>query len=234
MKILQQNICWNNDNVVDMMNVLLKEEPDILLFSEFAPQKHRKTITEYLNKADYKIVMPEAWNSCKLSNQCWYTCVCMMAVNNHCGCNIQFEPIKREEIALNLRYIAGTLKFGDMQPLHIFFIHAPQTIKVNTARMENKAEMIFSAYRFLKEHANTNIFIGGDFNIAMDGTTTMENLFKVLYREMIDTDTKKTSTWKNKRLDYALVSSDLKNTVKTTTIETSSDHKALLTEIAVI
>lgn len=50
MKILQQNICWKNDNLVDMMNVLLKEEPDILLFSEFAPQKHRKPITEYLKK----------------------------------------------------------------------------------------------------------------------------------------------------------------------------------------
>ena len=234
MKILQQNICRNNDNEVDMINVLLKEEPDILLFSEFDPQKHKKSITEHLNKADYKIVMPEAWNTCKLFSQRQYTCVCMMAVKNQCGCDIQFEPIKIEEIALNLRYIAGILKFGDMQPLNIFFIHAPQTSGVNMARIENKAEMIFSAYCFLKEHANTNIFIGGDFNIAMDGTTTMENLFKVLYREMIDTDTKKAPTWKNKRMDYALVSSNLKSTVKTTTIKTSSDHKALLTEIAAI
>ncbi|MBP2659834.1 MAG: hypothetical protein H6Q69_2866 [Firmicutes bacterium] len=29
-------------------------------------------------------------------------------------------------------------------------------------------EMIFSAYRFLKEPANINIFFGGDFNIATD------------------------------------------------------------------
>jgi hypothetical protein len=45
----------------------------------------------------------------------------MLAVKNYCGCAIRFEPIKREEITLNLRYIAGTLKFGDMQPLNIFY-----------------------------------------------------------------------------------------------------------------
>jgi hypothetical protein len=56
----------------------------------------------------------------------------------------------------------------------------------------------------------------------------MKNLFKVLYREMIDKGMKKTSTWKNNPMDYALVSSDLKSTVKTTTIEISSDHKRCL------
>lgn len=221
-KILQQNICYKNPDIEELMTALLKQNPDVMLLSEFSPFKHRKSITERLKKFDYEIVMPKEYDSHKDNGR--NKCVCMMAIKS--TRNIQFELVERKEITLTLRYISGVLKFDDGSLLNIFFTHAPLG-----NRVEYKAEIIFSAYRFLQEYKDKNAFIAGDFNIALDGSTTMEKPFKVLYNETIDTHEGKEPTWEKKRLDYALASPVRGCTFVTVPLETNSDHKALLTEI---
>lgn len=223
-KILQQNICKDNKQVKELMDVLIIEEPQVFLFSEFGYSKHKKNIVERLENKKYEVIMPYEYKMNRDKNK---PCACMMAVKE----GIKFIPRNREYITLNLRYIEGELDFGNGIVIDILFIYAPQTFLGFKERVEQKAEMLFATYCFWNEYKDKNAFIGGDFNTEINGTTRCENIFKATYSNANDTDTHE-PTWKDKCLDYALVSNSLVGYgCKTTRLKTTSDHIALLTEV---
>lgn len=234
--ILQQNISQYNNRVKELMNVLVSQKPQILLFSEFCYSKHENEIINRLEGEKYSIVMPLEYNINRDKDN---PCSCMMALKD----GITFKSRKRNAITLSGRYIEGELEFENKISMEILFIYAPQTyicekekflrkdIIYYQDRVEQKAEMLFATYCFWNEYKHKNVFIGGDFNTETNGTTRGENIFKATYNNMNDTDTHE-PTWKDKCLDYALVSDSLlRNGCKTTRLKTSSDHIALLTEI---
>lgn len=223
-KIVQQNICKENQRVDGLMDVLLAKEPQILLFSEFCYSKHEENMVKRLKNNNYQIIMPYAYKENRDRNK---YCTCMMAVKE----GIEFSPRIRKCITLNLRYIEGNLDLGDGVILEILYVYAPQTYCNSKDRVEQKAEMLFGTYCFWNEYKDENVFIGGDFNTEINGTTRCENIFRATYDETNDTDTHE-PTWRDKCLDYALVSDSLVG-CKTTRLETTSDHIALLTEIII-
>ena len=83
-------------------------------------------------------------------------------------------------------------------------LYVPQNYKASKNRVEQK--MFCSASKYVAKNCNTLLFVEGDMNSDIDGKTmTCINVFKQIYEKMINTDCKKTATWKEKRLDYALV-----------------------------
>lgn len=237
-KILQQNTDYrnNNDDISGFIDILLEKNPHILLLSEIGSKPRRDIILNHLKDAGYSIIMPKEYNE---STDGKSYCICMLAIRQN---EFKFEerewergrhePIPGKEI-LTLRYIAGTLIHSESgKEIKIYFTHIP------SKPLEYKAHMLFNAYCFWNKNKNKYAFIGGDFNTETEtGRTTMEGIFRPLYKESRDT-TNHEPTWRNKEgkwdkcLDYALVSESLWACgCSTTIIETSSDHKALLTEI---
>lgn len=223
-KIVQQNIWKENQKVGKLMDVLLAKEPQILLFSEFCYSKHKENLVNQLEIENYQIIMPYAYKEDRDRNK---YCTCMMAVKE----GIKFFPRTRKYITLDLRYIEGKLDLGDGEILEILYVYVPQTYRNSKDRVEKKAEMLFATYCFWNEYKDKNVFIGGDFNTEINGTTSCENIFRATYDEANDTDTHE-PTWGDKCLDYALVSNSLVG-CKTTRLKTTSDHIALITELAI-
>ncbi len=235
--ILQQNISQYNNRVRELINVLLNisKKPQILLFSEFCYSKHENEIIKRLEEEKYTIVMPLEYNVYRDKDN---PCSCMMALKD----GISFKSRKRNGISLSGRYIEGELEFENKISMEILFMYAPQTYICDKKllrkdiiyfqdRVEQKAEMLFATYCFWNEYKDKNAFIGGDFNTEINGTTRCENIFKATYNDANDTDIHE-PTWKDKCIDYALVSDSLNNYgCKTTRLKLTSDHIALLTEI---
>lgn len=234
-KILQQNIDRNNNRVKELMDVLLNEKPQILFFSELHYSKHENEIIKRLEREKYSLVMPFEYSiNCDKDSPC----SCMMAMEE----GINFKQRKRDGIVLSGRYIEGQFDFPNELLMETLFIHAPQTYVCKKEqfsrkdviyyqdRVEQKAEMLFAIYHFWNEYKNNNVFIAGDFNTEINGSTRCENIFKAIYDDANDTEEHKLS-WGNKCLDYALVSDSLiACECKTTRLKTTSDHDALLTE----
>lgn len=184
-KILQQNISQYNNQVRELMDILLCEMPQILLFSEFCYSKHENEILKRLEGENYSTVMPVEYSKYRDKDK---PCICMMAVKD----DIIFRPRKRNCITLSGRYIEGELEFGNKVLMEILFIHAPQTYVCKKEqfsrkdviyyqdRVEQKAEMLFATFRFWNEYKNNNVFIGGDFNTEINGSTRCENIFKAM------------------------------------------------------
>ena len=67
-------------------------------------------------------------------------------------------------------------------------------------------------------------------NSDIDGKKTIcIDVFEEIYVKLRDTDREKRATWNEERLDYALVSKIMQNSVETIPIETKSGHKGLRT-----
>lgn len=137
---------------------------------------------------------------------------------------LKFISQSRNGITTSLRYIEGIMKLPNSKSINLFLTHIPQTyvpekeefryrdVLYYQERVEYKAELLFAEYCFLNEHFNEDLFIGGDMNTEINGNTRLETVFNKIYNKLIDTDIEKNNpTWKDKRLDYALFSSSVKN-----------------------
>ena len=248
LRILQQNINWWNENVEELVDTLLGKKPHVMLFSEFCYStyytpndgrnvcevNHKDKIVKRLREEGYDFYWPD---SCKdperpeYLKKCRHGLICTMAIKK----GINFQQIAREDIDLNARYIAGKLTLKGCEPIELLFLHAPQTC--NNNREKEKENMLEQAICFWNENKDKKTFIGGDFNTDINGNTSCVDIFERLYNAAEDTikdSFKHEPTWGDKRLDYALVSESLyKCGCETILIETTSDHKALLTEIKI-
>lgn len=251
-KILQNNIEGYNKEKdkckEELMDKLLEHTPQVLLLSEFCYAKHEENIIKRLEDIGYEIILPMSFEDKhkKIKN---LDSVCMMAIKKE---DFEFYKREREGITLNLRYIEGTLHHKKSEKdIELFFVYVPQTylpgpeklslpesrkeyynkIKYYQERAEYKAEMLFETFRFCQEKRDKLAFIGGDFNTAMNGSTSLEKIFERIYKDCVDTDFDKDKpTWRDKRIDYALVSKDLEIcNCRTTHLSTISDHSALVT-----
>lgn len=122
LRIIQQNICKDNKQVKELMDILLSRNPHILMFSEFCYSNCKMKIVERLKEKDYKIIMPFEFIDSDDGDRN-KPCVCMIAIKDE----INFVPRLREGISLNLRYIEGRIELGDGKNIEIFFTHVPQT-----------------------------------------------------------------------------------------------------------
>lgn len=244
-KIVQQNLDKTHKKdeayTKGIINKLLTTEelegqkPHVLLLSEFCYCCQEETIIKSLKDEGYNIFLPRVSKEDYKKNS-RYACVCMMAVHKE----FDFKQNKREELDENeLRYITGTLtikKPGKKMDMEMFFTHIPQTAlndpKYKAIRMEYKDRMLSAAYCFFSENSGKYTFLGGDFNSDIENEdTSLLPIFKKLYDAANDTEPAKKPTYKEKRLDYALVSDALKDCAcETEVIETGSDHRALLTK----
>lgn len=238
-KIIQQNLDRQHKKdenyAKELIDKLLGKSPDVLLFSEFCYAYQKKTVVQRLETEGYKCFYPISENN-KYKDQGNYDCVCMMALKE----NFSFEQTERKELDKNdLRYIEGTLRHKDKEfEINLFFVHVPCVPnKVNITycldRIEYKAKMLFGAFCFWMDNRDSYTFIGGDFNSEINDSTRMSFIFKRLYKETQDTvqdKDKEKPTWKDKRLDYALVSQKLFDCkCLTELLDTTSDHTALMT-----
>lgn len=236
LRIIQQNIDRSNTNINKMISTILSYQPHLIFFSEFNEKIHRKTIVERIN-SEYIIIYPKSYNE-KMDKS---SQICILAIKKNVG--LKFIPQSRNGITTRLRYIEGILKLSDSKSINLFLTHIPQTyvpkkekfsysdVCYYQERVEYKAELLFAEYCFLNEHFNENLFIGGDMNTEINGNTRLETIFNEVYTKLIDSDIEKNKpTWKDKRLDYALVSNSVKKCT-TARINTTSDHICLLSEI---
>lgn len=246
LRIAQQNICSKNDEIVELIDALLYEnkkeecnEPHILYFSEFCYNKHSQNIVKRLEENDYQIFYPLAFDIKRHLN---FSGICILAVKKD-GYIDSFKQRERKDIALNLRYIEGRLELSNGECIEMFFTYVPQTyvpeksfskseVNYYQDRVDKKANMLFNAYSFWQEYKNSQAFLGGDINIDIDNFAyyRLGWLFKKIYDETFDSEPKHQPTWGTRRLDYALVTKSLDDS-KTLIINTTSDHKALMTSI---
>lgn len=241
LRICQQNLSWRNEKIEELVDTLLHKEPQVLLFSEFCystytpkeEQKayevhHKDKIVKRLRDEGYDFYWPYA---CKDSERpeylknCQKGLICAMAVKKE----IRFHQRERKDITVNARYIEGELILENKGSIEILFVYVPQAY--NNNREKEKKNMLEQARCFWNDNKDKKAFIGGDFNTEINGKTSCEDTFKSLYRDAKDTANHE-PTWKDRCLDYALVSKSLYDCgCKTELLETTSDHKALLTEI---
>lgn len=239
MIIIQQNLKSNNSNIRELMITLMKEEPDLLFFSEFCYVTHKQDIIDRLLLGDqYDIFLPCSFGDDHKKNP-KITAACMLAVKKE----YKFVKRERRSVIQSLRYIEGNLSYNN-ETIECFFayvqqLYVPQNGPYTDAcvneflrKSENKANMLFEMYRFSEEHKASNIFIGGDLNTDISSEDArMRSIFQPLYDNLVDTYND--FTWKKVHLDYALISKFLNDNYlcNTKPIETTSDHLALHTEI---
>ncbi|MCM1058057.1 MAG: endonuclease/exonuclease/phosphatase family protein [Firmicutes bacterium] len=253
LRILQQNLDSENENIEELMDTLLDKNPQVLLFSEFCykykrkdkiSKLHKHEIIDRLRELGYDFYLPcECGDLEDPENKYWGGEICIMAVKK----GIEFQQRERKNIDLSGRYIEGKLTFEKKISIEILFVHVPQTFpdpeksnEYNRSREKKKENMLDEICHFWNEYKNKEVFIAGDFNTEINGSTSCEDIFKPLYDAANDT-TRHEKTWRPKPdldyikcLDYALVSKPLYRCgCKTTLLETTSDHKALLTEIKI-
>lgn len=215
MKILQQNINQYNPNVPGLTRTLLAQEADVIFLSEYMDCLHHELWTS-LEENGYTIHRPRPQERSNWRN--WL--ICIAAVKGGCT----FTPRERSGPLLAYRYLEGSFTNGDRQ-MELFFLHAPLG-----NRPDYKRGMLSAAGSFLHENREKQAWAGGDFNTELrGGSTLLEPLMRQVYHSGVDT-TSHQPTWRDKCLDYALVSSPLVGS-RTSLISTSSDHAALVTEI---
>ncbi|WP_313758365.1 endonuclease/exonuclease/phosphatase family protein [Tissierella sp.] len=239
MKLIQQNINFENQNILPIIEIINKKEPEVIFFQEYKQSLHSEI--EKL-KDKYKFYYPKGYED-KHSE----FMLCLLAVKK----GVKFEARKREGISLYLRYIEGKIIINNFE-LEIFLIHVPQTsyntqknrwlskdIEYYQDRVEYKGECLFEAYRFSEEYKMRNAFIGGDFNVDIrknenglyKKNTRFQAMFKSLYDNGFYDVSDDSPTWKEYKYDYALVTESLQKNSKSQIIETTSDHKMIITEI---
>lgn len=227
--IATHNLSKNYSEASSIINTLLKCLPDVVFLSEFNYKEHKKTIYNRLIDEGYELYLPCEYKQTLTSS-------CLLAIKNKNTLVTNFEQTKRPKITLSSRYITGKLELVSGDTLHLFFCYAPQLIfkdpKLKKARLEHKRNMIGDMKDFCEEKRGLHVMIAGDFNTDLqDGLDDVHRRdFNDIYEMMIDTEPNKDSTYYKKRLDYALVSSNLKNS-HTILLSTPSDHKALVTRI---
>ena len=229
------------------------EKPDIMLFTEFGYALQKNTIISMLEKDGFEVILPKEYDR---TNTKTYA-ACMMAIKAD-QFSFEYNPNHRIHIPESKRdrYIEGTLTLRESQKtMEIFLIYVQQAyvkssvnkpkesysyeelqriieekLNKHSELLEEKAKMLIAARDFCKENSQKAAFLGGDLNTALNGTTSMEPLLELLYEDFVDSDLDRDKpTWKNKRLDYALVSKALKDLCRTTHLPTISDHCALVT-----
>lgn len=234
--IVQQNVCgrdvYEGKRTIQNYEKLIKEvrekNPDIIFLTEFYYQQ-MYSITQKILK-EYEFIKPVLLSE-EYENRDGLYASCILAIKK-----IKVNIGKKFKLSnmLDFRYVCVDLniKTGEvLEVLKVLLMYVPQTYNAPKYRVEQKRKMLISANEYVTKNSNTLIFVGGDMNSDIDGrTTTCIKEFEQIYEKMIDTDHKKETTWQGKRLDYALVSKTMKNSVKKTIpVETQSDHKGLQT-----
>lgn len=215
MKILQQNIDQYNPDVAGLSQTLLTQGADVIFLSEYMDCRHHG-LWAALEENGYAIHRPKPQERSSWRN--WLICIAAVKA----GCT--FTPRERSGLLLTYRYLEGSLTKAGQQ-VELFFLHAPLG-----NRPDYKRGMLTAAGSFLHENREKQAWAGGDFNTELRGNSTLfEPLMRQVYRSGVDT-TCHQPTWRDKCLDYALVSSPLTGS-RTSLISTSSDHAALVTEI---
>lgn len=229
-KILQQNLNFNNRNISSIIEEIKNKNPEIIFFQEYNKSYHSEVDTlqnySFYYPIDYKADDDDE------------SMLCLLAIKK----GHHFEQRKRDGITVYLRYIEGKVAIDDFE-LDLFFIHVPQTfpkatkgIEYNQDRVEYKGECLFAAYQFTEEYKKGTAFVGGDFNVDIRKnendykyTNRFQGIFAEIYRNLHDTANYE-STWNQRKYDYALVSDLLKDS-QSHVMETSSDHHMIITEI---
>lgn len=231
--IVQQNVCgrkiyegnWSIQDYEELLKeVKGKNSPDIIFLTEFYYQQMYDVTQNILE--GYEFIKPSGFSEDDLKQEALYA-ACLLAIRKDTVTKEeQFELINM----LDLRYICVDLNIQNEKILRTLLLYVPQTYIASKDRIKKKEKMLSSTSNFVSENCNNLLFVGGDMNSDIDGkTTTCINVFEEIYKKLIDTDSKKRATWNGKRLDYALVSEIMQNSVKTIPIETKSDHNGLST-----
>lgn len=230
--IVQQNVCgrdvYEGKRTIQNYEKLIKEvrekKPDIIFLTEFYYQQMYSITQEILE--EYEFIKPVSLSEEDESKDGLYAS-CILAIKK-----TKVNISERFELAnmLAFRYICVDLNIKTGKVLKALLMYVPQTYNAAKYRVEQKRKMLISANKYVTKNSNSLIFVGGDMNSDIDRrTTACIKEFEQIYEKMIDTDHKKEATWKGKRLDYALVSKTMKNSVNTIPVETQSDHKGLRT-----
>ena len=234
--IYQQNMCGYNKDIsgkkrelhireknalIGLMKVWISEKPDVIFLSEVSNHLHNKINTI----KGYRFIEPVG----KISEN--DTAACLLAIKNE----YQYNEKERCTILVNKRYVEGTLKIGDFR-LECFFAYVPQAYDNTNESIFRKRNMLDGIKDFLSENKNELLIIAGDLNTDInDENAKCKTEFCEILNFTVDTvadESKKESTWNGKRLDYALISSNLGKEYTCTTeyvSDTGSDHKGLLT-----
>lgn len=230
--IVQQNVRgkdiydggWSIQDYENLIKELNKESPDIIFLTEFYYQQMYGVTRKILE--EYEFIKPLGLSEDDEKKERLYA-TCILAIKRT---KVTKDNQSELENMLAFRYICVDLNIENKKVMKTLLMYVPQTYKLSKNRVEQKRKMLCSASKYVAENCNTLLFVGGDMNSDIDGkTTTCINVFEQIYEKMIDTDCKKEATWKGKRLDYALVSGIIQNSVKTVPIKTKSDHKGLRT-----
>ena len=230
--IVQQNVrgrdiyegVWGIQDYEELIKEVKEERPDIIFLTEFYYQQMYGVTQRILEGYDF--IKPIGLSEDDEKQEGLYA-ACVLAIKRtKVTKDNQFEL----ENMLTFRYICVDLNIENKKVMKTLLMYVPQTYKATKNRVEQKRKMLCSASKYVAKNCNNFLFVGGDMNSDIDGkTTTCINVFEQIYEKMIDTDCKKEDTWKEKRLDYALVSRIMQNSVKTIPIKTKSDHMGLRT-----
>lgn len=249
----------DNKKVIFQQNLNKSADPELAEFvgekaagalmvflSEYVPATHDGTIGRMLEQGGFALHYPLGYPKTKTGQERHWP-ICVLAVRK----NI---PVQWKERAglLEYRYFEGT---ADVNGAHLdfFFQHVPQTcisddtlkkvvfcakkgdlkavkkaIENQQDRMCYKAEHLFAAYCFSEEHP-TRALVGGDLNTDDEKPTSLQSILRRLRGRMLDT-TNHEPTWKNKCLDYALVTRDFAG-AHTDVLDSPSDHSCLITTL---
>ena len=231
--IIQQNVrgrdiendgLWSMQDYIEMAKEIKYKCPDIVFLTEFYYKK-MYAVTQKLFD-EYEFIKPLGMSEAD-EKQSGLFATCVLAIKRN-------KVIKKKQIKLNnmldFRYICIELMIGKRK-MKMLLMYIPQTLNANNKRIEQKKKMLDSAREYILKNCDNILFVGGDMNSDIDKkTTTCISNFNQIYEMMIDTDCEKKATWKDKRLDYALVSGIERDRVKTVPFKTKSDHKGLITE----
>lgn len=230
--IVQQNVrgrdiyegVWNIQDYEELIKELKGKSPDIIFLTEFYYQQMYIVTQKILE--GYEFIKPIGLSEADEKKEGLYAS-CILAIKQT---KVTKDNQFKLENMLPFRYICVDLKIENKKVMKTLLMYVPQTYNASENRIEQKRKMLCSASNYVANNCNNLLFVGGDMNSDIDGkTTTCINAFEQIYEKMIDTDCKKEATWKDKRLDYALVSRVMQNSVKTIPIKTKSDHRGLMT-----
>lgn len=230
--IVQQNVRgrdiydggWSIQDYEELIKEVKGKSPDIIFLTEFYYQQMYSVTQKILE--GYEFIKPIGLSEDDEKKEGLYA-ACILAIKRT---KVTKENQFELENMLAFRYICVDLNIENKKVMKTLLMYVPQTYKDLKNRVEQKRKMLCSASKYVTENCNTLLFVGGDMNSDIDGkTTTCIDVFEQIYEKMIDTDCKKEATWQEKRLDYALVSGIMQNSVKTVPIKTKSDHMGLMT-----
>lgn len=236
--IMQQNLNYYNKDMAPLSSIIREKQPTIIFFQEVNHANHLKLI-ESLH--DYNLYYPIDY----VENKDYQKMLCLLAVKKDC----QFEQRRNEQVSPYLRYIEGKITSKDLT-LELLLMHVPQAaykseqkiwssanVQYYQDRVEYKADCLFAAHLFIEQYRDEHLFLGGDFNVDIRKDRKgrykfngrLQKMFEIIYHSLYDTASNE-PTYKSKKFDYALVSSSI-SASKSELIETTSDHKMIISEI---